>query len=293
MKKAILLISSYTVIFILTLLFLAGMIPLLKKVFINSRLDEDLINQQCRQSVYQNSETRLPVVETENIPIKCPTKYITFHKDYAEQEYESNPFDKTRGGESIKLSNIKYKKCDADDKEACMFRAINKIFADEISRCWNNFFRGQKRVFSLYEEGRQCVVCSVLMFDSEIKKEQSGKGLVGMSHPEDENYNLDLYMRQNNNLRYTGNKNYYEYTLDIIDQTFGLPYYDYDPSYDYAVVFIALNKQNIDLLGEEVWKKIKEKLAGYEEGEEDNGNYVNRIELIRNDAITSWCDTWG
>jgi len=292
-RKAFALFIETAVVLILAVVFLVGGTALITRL--NSKLDEDVINQACYQSVWRNSELRVPLVEAQSAKIHCPTKYITIHRGFADIEYESNPVDNSRGNEAVKLPDVIFtdqdrNKCEnADDPEACMFRNINKLFADEMARCWANFHKGQRRVFSVYEKERQCIVCSVLIFDNEMIAEYEELGLIGFNNLEDENYNLDVYMRNNNNLKYTGDKTYYEFTLDLLDEV-NMPYYDYSVDGEYTVLFIALNENQAKNVFKDAWEKVKHKSISYETEE---GNFVNTNDFVPNKDVNTRCDTWA
>jgi hypothetical protein len=295
---------AFIIALILAVIMITFGISLISKVF-SKKLDETVVNQACYQSIWMNSERRVPGIEVETVDHKCPTKYITFHKEYAEQEFESNPLSDNED-EKIILDEIPYyntvmkndvpvdtEKCEnSDDPEACMFWNINKIISIEMARCWHIFHRGQKRVFSIYTKEKQCVVCSILFFDNEIREEYGDTGLIGFIDPESENYNLDLLMRNYNYLHYTGTENVYEYTLDVIDKTFEYPYYDYDVNHDYAIVFVALNENAVNLISSNLWEKVKTLLTGREDYEEE-GNFVNILEFVRNEEVPLICDEWA
>ena len=291
MKKGI---AAETVGLILILVFIAASFGWISRIF-SSGLNEEIINKQCWESELFNAEARIAVVGTQTRPVKCPTKYITIHKDKLEQEYEEGP---STNNEPFKLPDIAFKNADkkicanSEDEEACVFRNVNKAIANELARCWSDFHKGQRRVFSLYKEDQsQCVVCSVVLFDSEMADEYSDLGVIGLSNPESEDYSLDLFMRNNNNLKYTGDENYYKYTLDLVDEYFELPYYDYDVNREYAVVFAAINKNAIKDITEDAWKLIKEKFTDYVPADEKEGNFVNTLHFIPNEEVSNICDT--
>ncbi len=296
-KKGFSLSMETIIVLILIIVFLIGGITWITKIF-SSRLNEEVINKVCYESVLFNSERRVPGIEAQTVKTKCATKYLTFHKEYAEQEFESNPLDNA-ATQAVELPDIVYKDkngkdCrESEDAEACMFRNINKRIADELARCWNNFHKGQRRVFSIYTKSSQCVVCSVIFFDNEIIKDYGDEGPISLINPESEDYSLDLYMRNNNNLYYTGNENYYKYTLDIVHANFDLPYYDYDVNSEYAVVFVALNKAGVPLFTNTVWEKIKELLSDYTPDETEEGNFVNTLYFKPNQEVGTLCEEWA
>ena len=280
---------------ILGIVLLVFAIGLVDKIF--KPLDEEIITKNCWESVLFNAERRVPGIEAQTVAVKCPTKYITIHMQGSKQEYEESP---STENEPFKLPDIQFKDedkkaCeDSDDEDACIFRNVNKVMADEIVRCWNNFHRGQKRVFSLYKPDQtQCVVCSVILFDSEMVEEYGEIGPIGFQQPEDEHYSLDLYMRNNNNLKYTGEENYYKYSLDLVDEYFDLPYYDYSTNTEYAVVFAALNKERISGMTDNAWEIIKAAFTNYVPPEEEEGNFINTLHFIPNEEVPLTCDTWG
>lgn len=286
--------------FILVLVFLSGGFLWIKKIF-NSNLDAKVITQECRERVEINSQRRVAGIQT--IKVNCPTKYITFHMDRADQEYESSPF--SAENEPLALLPITYNSRDSscatekevgkmtDEQEKCMFKNINRIIADEMAECWFKFYKGGMRVFSAYDENRQCIVCSVLFFDSSMQQKYSEKGLIGFTYSDDESYSLDAYMKKNNNLQYTGNDNYYEYTLDHVKKNFDLPYYDYSVNQEYAVVFSALNKNAVDLIKSNQWDVIRQEVSDYEPDEEEEGNFINTIDFIPNEQVGTICDEWA
>jgi hypothetical protein len=297
MKKKGTVSLDTVVVAILVVLFIIFGAQWIGRIF-TPRLDEKIINQACYQSISFNQQKRVPGLETELAPPKCATKYITFHEDKAEQEFESNPLEKSTENKPVKMSDVYYRdekgnQCkDSEDKDACMFRGINKVIADEMARCWSNFHRGDGRVFSVYTEKRQCLVCSVFLFDEKIASntKYNDIGPIGLAHSGEENFNLDLFMRNNNNLEYTGNDNYYQYTLDFMDSNVELPYYDYDINHEYSIVFVALNKDAVKLMSEAAWNKF---LGGRDETwEAEEGNYMNTLEFIQNDEVGQICDTW-
>ena len=254
----------------------------------DSGLDRTAINQQCFQSVSLNAQRRVPVVQTQTVDVQCPTVFVTLGLDEAVWKLEA-----PKNGEIQELDRKDYSSfnCpendDVDDREeACRFRAINKVIADEMATCWKNMHQGHERVFSLYTNNRQCMVCSVVYFDNEMREEY-GSGLIGFQQPESEYYSLDLYMRNNNNIRITGETNYYEYTMDPIDRVFQYPYYDYDVTKDYAIVFVALNKDAVDLVSADIWRRIKGDAA------DEEGNFINTLEFVPNEEVPTICDEWG
>ncbi|MBD3204004.1 hypothetical protein GF327_06900 [Candidatus Woesearchaeota archaeon] len=307
MKKAQLEITMARVIaLVLLVFFLIFGVTILPRIF-NEKLDEEMIDQLCFQSILLNAEKRIPVAGTETVKSKCVTKYITIHPTGAEQKFEANPLDDTRGGESVKLGKIPFrkdlsgKKCseiegnpgiiNGEKEEACLFQNINKRISYEMFRCWTNFHKGKRRVFSLYRDDTQCIVCSVIRFDNEIRSKYKNWGPVGiyMAGDEDkyEQYSLDHYMKTNSDLK-SAAKTYYEYTLDIVDKVYQPPYYDYDVSNDYAVVFVALNKEATNMIADKLWEEIKN-LLGDDAPDEEEGNYVNRIEFVPNHEVPMLC----
>ncbi len=289
MKRKSELSMEVVVVAILVVLFIVFGLQWTSRLF-SPKLDEEVINQACYQSIQMNSNRRAPGIEIETIEPKCPTKYVTFHEDKGEYKYESNPLDTTSN--RVIEDDILYR-CNDDEEmgEKCMFRNINKIIADEMVRCWKNFGHGENRVFSIYKKQRQCVVCSVFFFDEDIVKNHGPKGTIGLIDSEDESYNLNLYMRNNNNIKY-GSSNYYEYTLDFIDRNVDLPYYDYDVTHEYAIVFSALNKDAVKLMGNKAWDAFIG-LLGEEPKDDDSGNFINTLNFIPNNEVSQICDSWA
>ena len=258
-KKGFTLGMETVVALILGLIFVAGGVGVIKKVS-KLNIDEDMINKQCRESVELNSINRVAGAEVETVKVNCPTKYTTFHLNHAEREYESGGFK--ADGKPVKLEDYEYKyngkPCEeSDDEDACRFSSINKLIADNMARCWSNFHKGNMRIFSLYEKDRtQCLVCSVFLFDASLVNKYESWGLIGFTDPENPDYSLDLYMRTEPSPKYTGDDNVYVYIMDVIDDNFDLPYYDYDVNTEYAVVFAALNKPAVNIIMGGLWDKI-------------------------------------
>lgn len=277
--------------YVLAILFLIFGIVLIGKLFGGFFFESKTTDAACFYSVLRNHEERIPGVYVEQVKINCPTKYITFFPGGYEEEFEVVD----RGFLSFKKQNTEENKqvydCSGtDDQEECMFYNINKKIASEMARCWNDFHEGKLRVFSLYETDKQCVICSSITFDNEIVKKYGDEGMISMLGPENPFYDLDWYMRHQNYDPF--DITYYEYTLDTLDKNWEYPYYSYDVSNDYSIVFIALNKHHLKNVLEGAWESVKTELLGADEKDEE-GNFINTLELIPNDEVGIYCDTWA
>jgi len=241
----------------------------------------------CEVTIQKNIDQRLPL-DVQNIQylINCPSKYVLFSKDGYLWGYEQ---DELSDEEKEIYEDEKNNKCDEDD-DACMFNAINKVMADEMLTCWDIFFKGERRLFSSYDTEKQCVICTVFFFDNEMKAEYGDWDEIGMYNEE---YSLDEFMKNNGprGVNYYQNElNYYQLTLDLIDEAVDMPYYDYTISKDYAVVFTALNEHYVkNNMAEELWNMILEHFG--KDPVEDYGDYVNTLNFIENDEVSLYCDT--
>jgi hypothetical protein len=291
MKKAFFLTTNQIIVLVLALISLALLLQIPQKIF-SQELDEEVINTICWESIYQNAVRRVPGIQSATVKQKCPTKYVTFHETYAEHEFEANPQD-YRSGKPVVLPDIPYKKAtkaceDVEDEEACMFENINHIVAHEIAQCWRNMLRGEQRVFSTYTTDKQCIVCSVLLFDNQLRIKYGNNGLIGFWNPD---YSLNDFMQKNGEVDLTGEQSYYEYSLDLIRKTWEPTPYEIDMNYEYAVVFTALNEHGAKAFFGNIWDSIKKYFTGYEAEEE--GNYINTLNFIQNQYISQVCDTWA
>ena len=241
----------------------------------------------CQVTIQKNIDQRLPLdVQNLQYLINCPSKYVLFSKDGYLWGYEQDELSEEE--KEIYLDE-EDNKCDEDD-DTCMFNAINRVIADEMLSCWEIFFKGEKRLFSSYETEKQCVICTVFFFDNEMKSDYGDWDYIGMY---DEEYSLDEFMKNQKpeGVKYSQSKlTYYPLTLDIIDEAVEMPYYDYQTSKDYAVVFTALNEHYVkNNMAEELWNMVLE--AFDKDPVEDYGDYVNTLNFIENDEVSLYCDT--
>ncbi|MBT3464784.1 hypothetical protein HN827_04765 [archaeon] len=263
----------------------------LSKVFLTS--DEIAEDTLC----YQKG---LSFLETQHVDYECPTKYITMFENRLEKEYDhytpdDNPIVQKFGEDCSDETGIKYRRC--------IGRHANRAIAKELVTCWDKFHQGQKSLFAQYSEDRQCMICSVFYFDKDIK-EKIGGDYMGWDPKDstDPELSLDHFMRTESPIQgYKSAKNtvqkdgkpvenenkgtttYYEYTLDLVDKYAESPYYDYDVQYEYAIVLTALNKNRIT--------SISDRLLNFAFGTQDpRGEFINTMDFIENDQVTTICD---
>jgi hypothetical protein len=144
---------------------------------------------------------------------------------------------------------------------------LDKIFADEMKRCWNvvgngklalfdtwyqfftcnyggtekacesadDYFDGGINIKGVQTAARFCVLCSRIKIDSEVSQEF--KGIENGKYD-----SLNVWMA-NNPRQVADDKSYYEYILDESQagSMFTLPHFSYSLDKPYAVVFVRLN----------------------------------------------------
>jgi len=235
--------------------------------------------QGCKASVVYNAKYRIPVVEREELTVDCPTRYVTITPKEIITEVRGKEFkQKIKCGD---LSNEKEKKC--------FLKKVNKLAANLIFDCWDQFAAGQIAVFSRYESDRQCILCSRMEFTRDVHNlfEEVGDKEVGWIYrePGEKDYPLDEYMRQYKPL--THEISYYEFSLDKTD-AFNPPYYDYDLIKPRAAVFVALNENQAKHLFGKTWEKFKSIFV--EIKDEKEFNYVNTLEWVPYDEVVQKCD---
>jgi hypothetical protein len=310
-KKSFALSLEFFIQILLVVLFLVFGTMLIIKIFGPSLLAKS-IDAICIQSVQANSKTRVMGINTETIKVNCPTKFITFHLNGYNEEFEENdkgmikfnPFVQEEEKEKPKEYKNQAGKCsllkDENEKEKCMFYSINSIIANEMKRCWDDFSLGNLRVFSVYQQKTQCVVCTNLLFDSEMREQFSSYGFISEKGPEDPSYSLDMYMKTTPayfvEAKYIKNDkdrppSIFEYTQDILDKNWETPPYDYMVSKDYAVVFSALNEYFVKEVAEDIWNQIKGKIT--HQTYPDEPNFINTLHFISNEEVPVYCGTWA
>lgn len=285
----------------LIIIMILGIITLIFGINVQKKLSdasgEFAKDSICTETLRLESDKRVPILEVQySENYKCPTKYITIFEDRVEKEYDDfTPEDSSivqKFGEDCtghkSFSNYK----------RCVLSNSNKFIAKELVSCWDKFHKGTISLFSQYTDERQCLVCSVIYFDSPIQ-DRIGGDYVGWQFDHEPEISLDAYLRQNSPIQgYTGKgqtdsegkvsagkkKSYYEYTLDLLDKYVEQPYYDYDPQYDYAIVLTALNKNRLKSLGD--------RIINLALGTKDpRGEFINTMTFIENDQVTTICDT--
>lgn len=239
--------------------------------------------QGCKASVVYNAKFRIPVVEREELSVDCPTRYVTITPKEIIMEVRGREVK-----EKIRCGNL-----DSEKEKKCFLKKVNKQIASIIFDCWDQFAAGQLPVFSRYESGRQCILCSRVEFSQEVRSKFSDVGdqevgWIYTAEPDERgqaDYPLDEYMRTHKPL--THEISYYEFTLDKID-AFNPPYYDYNFVKPRAAVFVALNEDQAKYLLGKTWDKVKSVFTDSEDNKEYN--YVNTLEWVPYDEVATRCD---
>ena len=243
----------------------------------------------CQLSVVANAKVRTPVTNTELWTLDCPTRYVRFTKTgYIEESGKTSlkvPFRK--GNKRISLETCERGR--SGYYEECPYlEQVNKVISERIMDCWEQFMAGQVSVFSNYNTQRQCVICTVIEFDEDVKKEF---GEVYSSEILPEEQSLDEYMRTHGPIG--RDITYYEYTQDPIDH-FNPEYFDYNFDQSYAIVFTAINGQYFesikDMLGEG-FDYVMSLLTKEEYEGKEPSRFLNVLHYIEQDYVTQECDT--
>lgn len=317
-KAAFSLSMEYVIGLLLLLIFLFYGTLLIMKVY-GPSMQAKTMDLSCLISVRENSANRMPGISVENVKVNCPTNYVTFHADNYEQDYdvpegglskfnpystENKPIDYKK--DTTQCKSIKDKK----EQEECVFSSINKKISEEMVRCWFVFSEGRLRVFSQYETGSQCVVCTNILFGNDLKEKYPDIGFPGADNPQDPNYDLTYYMKtvpfnsllpkdlkseeESDSAEDKGKVvlSAYDFTKDVLDSNWEDPVYDYQLSDDYAIVFSALNENFVrDVMGD-MFNQFKN-WATKSEKYQNEPNYINTLNFIPNEEVPVYCKTWA
>jgi hypothetical protein len=268
---------GFTVGLILVLVSTFVTIALVNKAQDKSAYDKEM----CMHSVAFNSRGRLPVVENQMFTINCPTRYVYFYTDRWEEEVTYNQ------KQNLQKEDIDCGRLDTEENKQCYLEEMNKKIANLIFDCWDQFAAGQVLVFSKYDTGRQCKVCSEIVFTQELKD-------FFQNYIITDEYSLQEYMISNSPLKKSAGKeeerkiSYYQFALDELD-AFRMPYYDIDIDKDYAVVFRALNEHAVVAVAKEAWNKIK--LTVFNEASGKEVDFINTIHFIPKSEVFEKCDS--
>ncbi|MBN2368481.1 hypothetical protein JXC34_05675 [Candidatus Woesearchaeota archaeon] len=265
---------------------LVGLLILMSVIFYlyNNTQSRSYDKAACQLSVIANSKIRDPVLNLQTWNIECPTRYIRFTPTgYTEESGRENPV-KTTG--SFRGSNMgKCKSSSGGIYEDCAYlEKVNNEIAVRIMDCWEQFGAGKLRVFNSYDTDRQCVICTIVEFDDDVKEFFQNNYLSDIV-PEDKT--LDEYMRTKGPL---GSQiSYYQYTEDPLDRFDGGDYYDYNFDRSYAIVFSAINEHYITEKYEHAMDFIRENLISVKTDEEEQ-KFINRLFFIEQEFVIEECD---
>lgn len=213
---------SYTGKLILGLVFTALALIMVREMGIAMNKGYD--KQICKQSVVLNSKVRMPVAGTTQFEIGCPTRYITIGTDYTTTETE-------KGGEIKEKVICKGKRkgvSDTEESKECFKEHTNKVIANLLYDCWDQFGRGRLKVFSETSQDRNCVICSRIEFTEEAKEI--------INSVDNHELEFDYYLR--NNTPSLHKISYHDFLMDELDATDpSLYYFEYYPEEVYAAVY--------------------------------------------------------
>ncbi len=100
--------------------------------------------------------------------LNCETKYVCIT-------------DKLFGKGDCKYVSDDYETTRITGDEAQQDAEINRIFAHEMSECWAMMGEGKLQIFTRGgTTAKKCSVCSVLIFDEELKEERTSKYVYGL-----------------------------------------------------------------------------------------------------------------
>lgn len=112
---------------------------------------EDVTSREiCRQSVQKHADLHIRTFNPPSDMINCPAAYIEISKDKAMYEYRN------------RKSIINLKGTEKEKKQQ-----VQRIMADEIYNCWNQFGEGKKDLFG--GPKKYCSVCSVFQFNDDLE----------------------------------------------------------------------------------------------------------------------------
>ena len=229
---------SYTAQLILALVFVGVGLFMVKEIGDAMTVGYD--KGLCKQSVVLNSKFRIPILQSEEFEVKCPTRYVTI-------EPEKIIVEALEKEHTIKIpcGNLKNSK-----SQKCFNEKVNSLISGLIFDCWDQFGAGQLNVFNSYERNRQCIICSRIEFTEGVKNALGEDFWSGSN----KDTSLQEYMITHNPKLHE--ITYYEFSLDAID-AFSPPVYEYDLNVPYAVVFSAMNERGVKSVLEEGWALIK------------------------------------
>ena len=253
----------------------------------------------CKHSVAWNSYGRTPIIEKEKFPIKCPTRFIIFHEKTIEEEWTGCH---TKEKLDCPFSGERW--------QQCILQKANEVIAKRIYDCWDQFAMGRIKVLDTYAGGdRQCVICTTFQFSPEVieKFEDIGSSPISTTkfrndlNP-DKDYTLDNYMRKTAAPQPHQGITIYQLSLDPLD-TYKLPVYDYTMTDIYAIVFKAMNEDQIKAQGTALWNHIKSNRLtipwtdvnvnpfSSDDEVKDPQEFINIMDLIKLDEVAGSCDS--
>ena len=245
--------------------------------------------QSCKTSVVYNSKFRVPYLEAENFPVDCPTRFVSVGTEEIVWDIRGKE-TKTK----IKCGNL-----DAEKEKECWVARTNKVVANLIFDCWDQFAAGQVPVFSRYTEDRQCIICSRIEFTDAVKGRFQSVGsqplgfFYDIPDPEDEEGKgaklapLNEYMKTH--APFGHDISYFQFTMDKTD-AYSLPYYDYTLTEPKAVVFVALNQNQAKNVANLAWEKVRSLFVSREGNKKTEYEYVNTLEFVPYDQVINQCD---
>ena len=170
------------------------------------------------------------------------------------------------------------------DNENCQ-PGMNQAIAEHVNDCWEQFAAGTLKVFNTYDVDTQCIICSVIEFDDDVKNKFGYDVYASDILPEEKN--LDEYMRTT---PLPGRQiSYYQYTTDALDHFDGGDYYDYNFGKSYAIVFAAVNEHQILRHFENAMDFVRDKILHWET-DEDEYDFINRLHYVEQDLVIERCD---
>lgn len=227
--------------------------------------------QLCKMSVIANTKARLAGKEFYNI--NCPTRYVTIEqKKYIIESKDAKDEFKIECG-----------KLDNDESKKCFFNRVNRLIANLIFDCWDQFAAGQLPVFSQYYEDRQCLICARIEFNN------MPHNLDGFYSGDSEEYSLEEFMRKHNPIGHE--ITYYEFSLDETDAFLHTSMiYEYDLVNPMTVVFSAMNEDYFKSKISAAWDKVK-KVVFKDKTSDIEYEFVNALDFVKYDEVREHCDT--
>jgi len=260
---------SYTGKIIIALVFTALGLFFVKEL--GGAMHSGYDKQLCKQSVILNSRIKTPGIGTAHFDVNCPTRYVTIDTDEIITET-------TRSGE--RKENVycrgKKKGVDVDSEESleCFNEFTNKVIANLLYDCWDQFGMGRLEVFSEKTQDRQCVICSRIEFSDNAKK--ALKGASSTLYLEE----LNDYLKNNKPLLH--DISYHQFLMDgqdIVD-----PYYGYHTDQTQGIIYRIEYPSKI----KEVVGKVRDIIIDDTSGDEQTAATINK--MLPYEEIKDKCD---